>query len=144
MNSLFVQAGAAIIPMIVGFLWYHPKTFGNAWMQTIGMTEEKAASGNMAVTMGLSYVMAFIFTMPMVYFVNHYSMYGGEASSDTFGHGAFHGVLMALLIALPVLANKALFEQRSFKYVLINVGYWVVTMGLMGGVLDHFLPTLTR
>ena len=69
-------------------------------------------------------------------------MYGGEASHDTFQHGAFHGAFMALFVALPIIGQKALFEQRGFKYVLINVGYWVVTLALMGGILDHFLPTL--
>ena len=142
MNPYLAQALAAIVPMIVGFLWYNPKTFENAWMDTIGMTREKMESGNMAITMGVSLIMAFILTLHLSYFVNHPSSFGGPPSSDTFGHGAFHGAFTALLIALPIIGTKAIFEQRGFKYVLINLGYWIVTLALMGGVLDYFLPTV--
>ena len=64
MNNYLVQAAAALVPLVVGFLWYGSKTFGPAWMRTIGMTEEKAAGGNMALTFGLSLVLAFVLTMP--------------------------------------------------------------------------------
>ena len=141
MNPYVASAIAAIIPMIVGFLWYNPKTFENAWMDTIGMTREKMESGNMLVTLGLSLLMAFILTLPLAFFVNHPAANGGAPSSDTFGHGAFHGVFMTILIVLPIIGTKALFEQRGFKYVLINVGYWMVTLALMGGILDALLPT---
>ena len=39
---------AAVSALIVGFIWYNPKVFGNAWMQAAGMTEEQAKGGNMA------------------------------------------------------------------------------------------------
>jgi len=142
MNPYLAQGLAAIVPMIVGFLWYNPKTFEPAWMESIGMTKEKMEGGNMAVTLGVSLLMAFILTMPLSYFVNHPSQFGGDPSGDTFGHGAFHGVFVAILIGMPIIANKALFEQRSFKYFLINFGYWAVTLGLMGGILDAALPTV--
>lgn len=142
MNPYLAQGLAAIVPMIVGFLWYNPKTFEPAWMDTIGMTKEKQAGGNMAVIFGISLLMAFILAMPLSYFVNHPSQFGGEPSGNTFGHGAFHGVFIAILIAMPIIANKTLFEQRSFKYFLINFGYWVVTLALMGGILDAALPTV--
>jgi len=82
--------------------------------------------------------------LPLSYFVNHPSHFGngGEASGNTFAHGAFHGVFIAILVAMPIIANKALFEQRGFKYFLLNFGYWAVTLGLMGGILDAALPTV--
>ena len=36
---------AALIPLFVGFIWYHPKAFGNAWMKSIGATPESMKSG---------------------------------------------------------------------------------------------------
>jgi hypothetical protein len=143
MNSYLVQGLTALIPMAVGFLWYNPKTFQNAWMGTINMTEAKMAKGNMGLIFGLSFLMALLLTMPLSYFANHPTpAYGGDASYDTFQHGVAHGVLLTLFFALPVIATKALFEQRNFKYVLINTGYWLVTLSLMCGVLDYFLPTV--
>ena len=45
---------SAIVPLVLGFLWYNPILFGNAWMRESGMTEEKMKSGNMAVIFGVS------------------------------------------------------------------------------------------
>ena len=56
----------------------------------------------------------------------------------TFKHGALHGTLIGLLFVTPILGTIALFEQKSFKYVAINGGYWVITLALMGGVLCQF------
>ena len=40
---------AAIVPLFIGFIWYGPMLFQNAWMREAGMTEEKMKSSNMAV-----------------------------------------------------------------------------------------------
>jgi len=32
-----VQLLAALIPLVIGFLWYNPKTFGTAWMKGADM-----------------------------------------------------------------------------------------------------------
>ena len=53
----------------------------------------------------------------------------------TFKHGVLHGVIGAITIALPVIGINALFERRSFKYVLISGGYWIVTFMIMGGII---------
>ena len=34
-------------------------------------------------------------------------------------------------MVLPVIVTNALFERKSFKYMLVNWGYWAVTMALM-------------
>lgn len=47
---------AALIPMIVGALWYSKWLFEKPWMEDSGMTEEKMRSGNMPLIFGLSYV----------------------------------------------------------------------------------------
>lgn len=131
---------AAILPLVTGFLWYGP-LFGKAWMKESGMTEEKAKSMNPAKTYGLAVVMAFLIAFALWPEV----MLGGAPTDPhgtegymTFKHGAFHGALMGFLIALPVLATNALFEQKSFKYVSINAGYWIVTMALMAGIINSW------
>jgi hypothetical protein len=53
----------------------------------------------------------------------------------TFKHGALHGFFSGLFIALPILGTNALFEQKGWKYILINVGCWTITLALMGGLL---------
>jgi hypothetical protein len=40
----------------------------------------------------------------------------------TFKHGALHGFLSGLFLALPIIGTNALFE-RSFKYTLVTGGF---------------------
>ena len=57
-----------------------------------------------------------------------------SASTRRFKHGTFHSVMIAgLFMALTVMVNNALFERKSFKYVAVNVGYWMICLGIMGG-----------
>jgi len=145
---------AAVSALIVGFIWYNPKVFGNAWMQAAGMTDEQIKGGNMAKIFGMALLFAFLLAMAMPAMVIHqmgvFSLAQGELgmlpSYDaflndygdafrTFKHGAFHGVLAGVFIALPILGTNALFERKSAKYILINSGYWIVTLAVMGAII---------
>lgn len=53
----------------------------------------------------------------------------------TFKHGALHGFFAGLFIAFPITAINGVFEQKSWKYILINAGYWIVSMMLMGAII---------
>lgn len=130
------QILAAFSALVVGFIWYNPKVFGNTWMQATGMTEEKAKQGNMPLIFGVSFVVAFLLTMPLAYMVNH-----DPDGLHPCVHGIYHGGLhYGVMIALPVIVTNSMFEQRSLKYILINVGYWIVTMAVMGAILDVMIP----
>ncbi|WP_142784507.1 DUF1761 domain-containing protein [Changchengzhania lutea] len=146
---------AAISALVVGFIWYNPKVFGTAWMQAAGMTDEQIKGGNMIKIFGLALLFAFMLAITLPSLVIHqmgaFSLIGGDASlalpsydafmndySDafrTFKHGVFHGVMAGIFIALPILGTNALFERKSAKYIFINSGYWIVTLGIMGGII---------
>jgi hypothetical protein len=162
--NILVLALAALIPMVMGFIWYNPKTMGTAWMQAAGMTEEKMKGANMPLVFGLSYLFSFFLAVGLTALVIHqghvlsvlmnepgihdpntemgkfYADFMAKFGTNfrTFKHGVLHGVIGGILIALPIIATNALFERKSFKYVAINVGYWVITIGLMGGVICQF------
>lgn len=147
---------AALIPMVIGFVWYNPNVFGKAWMEASGMTDEKVKGGNMALIFGLSFVLAVLLSFAIHPMVIH--QFGVESiffhdpenpakaafmaeygdRFRTFKHGALHGVIGGIAVALPILGTNALFERKGFKYVAVNAGYWIVTMGLMGGVICQF------
>ena len=130
---------ASVLPLVTGFLWYGP-LFGKAWMKETGITEEMAKKMNPAKTYGLAVVFAFLvafFIWPMVMMGGPADMpHGPGGDFMTFKHGALHGSMLGLFVALPVLATNGLFEQKSFKLIAINAGYWVVTMALMGGIIN--------
>ena len=146
---------AAVAALVVGFIWYNPKVFGNAWMKASGMTEEKMKGGNMAKIFGLALFFAALLTLQLMQMTNHqwgaFGMIGGEPDtalpsfeafmSDygtafrTFKHGALHGALAGIFVALPIIGTNALFERKNAKYILINAGYWIVTLAVMGAIL---------
>lgn len=131
-NILAILIGT-LIPMIMGFIYYHPKVFGKAWMNSLGITEEDVKKGNMAVIFGVSLVMSLLMSMFLLVNVDGP---GQENEFDSFKHGAFHGFLISLMVAMPVLVTNGLFERKNFKNLAINTLYWVITITLMAGAID--------
>lgn len=162
--NFLLLLGAALIPMVIGFIWYNPKTLGTAWMEASGMTEEKMKGANMAIIFGLSYVFSLLIGLILNTIVIHQFHFFSillnepgltEAGSEmnnfvtnfmekygtnfrTFKHGAFHGTIAGVLFALPLIGTNALFERKGFKYIAINAGYWIISLALMGGVICQF------
>ncbi|HSF88509.1 MAG TPA: DUF1761 domain-containing protein [Saprospiraceae bacterium] len=124
---------AALIPMFMGFIYYHPKVFGKVWMDSLGLKEEDLKKGNMGVILGISLVMSILLSMFMLVNVDGP---GQEGEFDSFKHGVFHGVLVGIMVAMPVLVTNGLFERKNLKNLAINTLYWIITIGLMGGVID--------
>ena len=143
---------AAIVPLIMGAVWYNPKVLGTAWMKASGMTEEKIKSGNIPVIFGITLVLSFMLAFTVNGMVIHqvgatqlaYSNPDAESFQAfmaefgnmhrSFGHGALHGAIGAIFFVLPVLGINALFERKGWKYILINVGYWTVILTIMGAI----------
>ena len=53
----------------------------------------------------------------------------------TFKHGALHGVLAGVFFFFPVIAINGMFERKSWKYIFINTGYWVISLAIMGAII---------
>jgi hypothetical protein len=123
----FAVLAAALLGFVIGGLWYSPLLCGKAWMRAAGMTEEKIASGNPAKTYGF----AFIFLLVMSYCL---AMFIGTPDI-TLQMGAFYGFLTGFGWLFFAFGVVALFEQRSWTYIFVNGGYWVVTMTAMGAVI---------
>lgn len=130
---------ASLSTLIVGFIWYNPKVFGTIWMNEVGMTEEKAKNSNPAITFGVSVILAFLvsfFLLTLVFTGGSPGMEHGTEAYMTFKHGAAHGTMLGLFVVLPVIVTNGLFEQRSFKYMMIVSGYWIVSFAIMGAIIN--------
>jgi Protein of unknown function (DUF1761) len=124
---------ATLIPIIIGFIYYNRNVFGKAWMQSLGINEDDLGKGNKAVIFGVSLVMSFLLAF---FLLNFNNSPGQEGEFDTFKHGAFHGLFIGIVVGMPILVTNGLFELKNFKNLIINVGYWIITLALMGGILD--------
>ena len=148
---------ATIIVLPVGFIWYNPKVFGTIWMREAGIDPEAAKKANMFKIFGFTLLFALMAATVLQAIVIHemgaLSLVGGpmmEANAKpsyaafmadyghafrTFKHGMLHGCITGLFVALPIIGTNSLFEGKSWKYILINAGYWIVCFTLMGGIL---------
>ena len=111
--SFFI--GSALIPIVI-------HQFGLFSMLADPKTKEMLKDPNSEI----SKIMATLWT-------------GYSHSFRTYKHGAFHGTLSAITLALPLIATGAVFEQKGFKYVMITWGFWLINFILMGAVLCHFI-----
>ncbi|MDQ6472502.1 DUF1761 domain-containing protein [Flavobacterium sp. LHD-80] len=151
---------AAVVTLFTGFIWYHPKVFGTIWMKENNFTEEQLKTGNMLKIFGFTYVFSLMITMILMALTIHQSgavgMVGGPpmlanakpsfaafmadygTAYRTFKHGALHGFMAGLFFALPIVGINGLFERKSWKYIFIHAGYWMLTLMLMGGIICAF------
>lgn len=162
--NFLVCALAALIPLIVGAIWYNPKVFGGVWIKTTNLTEEELRKANMPVIFGLTFVFGFMVALALNVLVIHQFGFqsmmmnekdlftvGSEANTlftsvldkygnefRTFKHGFFHGAIGGVLFATPVIGVIGLFERKGAKYIFVHAGYWILTLGLMGGVICQF------
>jgi len=158
--NFLLAAGTALIPLIIGFLWYHKNVFGNIWIKETGVTAEDGKKMNMPLIFGLTYVFSFFLSIALHFMTIHQFALSSlalpelnftdpdglvpalnnlvEMSADkyrTFRHGAVTGIIDGFLVVLPVIGVNALFERKGWKYILINVGFWTVCISIMGGII---------
>lgn len=152
---------AALIPMILGFIWYNPAVFGKIWMRAIGIDPNNIPDEkpNMLVIFVVSLLFAFMLAISLNPMVIHQSgissLLQGMPEAEnakiellvngisidyasrfrTFGHGALHGFIAGLFFAVPVIGTMALYEKRGFKYIAVTGGYWILSFLLMGGLI---------
>lgn len=116
---------ASISSFLVGGIWYGP-LFGKAWMVAFGFTEAFLRKRSMSKVFGLSLLLAFVAALNLELFI------GVDANMS---YGLVAGFLAGFGWVATLLGILYLFENRSFKAFLINAGYCIVALTLMGGIL---------
>ncbi len=117
---------AAAVTFLLGGLWYSPILFAQAWMREAGLSEAQTRQANMARVFGLSGLAALVMAFNLAAFI-------GPKSSFTFG--LFAGFAAGFGWVAMALGVIYLFEQRSLKLWIINSGYQVLSLTLMGAIL---------
>ncbi len=113
---------------MLGFAWY-TALFGKAWQAETGVTAEQAQSG-IGITHGVSLLMMIFLSFGINYIINMHTM-----EEQTFVHGAFHGAMVAVGFAIPLMIINYLYQKRSFKLMLIDGAYAAAFCALSGGVM---------
>ncbi|MFY9854845.1 MAG: DUF1761 domain-containing protein [Terracidiphilus sp.] len=117
---------AALYQWILGALWYS-LFFAKPWMALTG--HQKGAQPKRAV---IGMVSSFIGGLILSLMLAHVVIWSGTTS---IGHGAFIGFICWLgFIAVPLFA-ETIYEQRPFKLLAINLGYWLAALLVSGALL---------
>lgn len=116
---------ATVSAFILGGIWYGP-FFGKAWLKEFNISEEKLKSRSTAKTFGLSFILIFIASFNMEMFI-------GPDADITFG--AMAGFFTGFGWVATFLGVLYLFEMHTLKAFLINSGYCVVSLTIIGMIL---------
>ena len=122
---------AAIINIVLGFLWYSPLLFGKPWMKLMGFTEkhmQEAKKKGMTKT----YIIMIISTLVMTYVLAHFVDY---LEVTTVSTALQLGCWIWLGFVAPIMLGSVLWEGKSVKLYLINVLYYLVALCLMAIIL---------
>lgn len=116
---------AATSSFFIGGLWYSPLLFAKPWARLNGLAEEDLGRG-------MAKVFAGAFVCQLVAAVNLAFFIGGHGD---WTFGVFAGFAAGLGWVAMGLTTTYLFERRPFALLLIDVGYHVVALTVMGTIL---------
>ncbi len=154
-----IIAASALIPFFLGYIWFNEKLFGGAtWDKVAQLPEGKKGPVKLIPLLSsliLNLFAAFGVYLLTVHASGVFALMGGETEAIktgtagafltehgqnflTFKHGMVHGIQATLVMILPVYGYATIFEKKSWKYLLINLGYWLISLTLMGGVISQW------
>ena len=133
--NLLAVLVAAVASMVIGFLWYSQFLFGKQWMALSGLDEKKMKGMKMGANK--AYLFSFIGALVMADVLAHASVFSAYYFSELPKLTAY---LMTsfwswLGFVMPVQAGMVLFGDKPFRLFLLNTGYQLVSLIVMGLVL---------
>jgi Protein of unknown function (DUF1761) len=118
---------AVLVRMALGAAWFSPPLFLKPWLAASGMSEAQMKAGMpKALTFDL------VGTIVMAFVLVHAVKYAG---AQGIAQGATVGFLNWLGFVAVTTLSATLHEHRPFKLWLINNGYQLVALLIMGAIL---------
>jgi hypothetical protein len=118
---------SAIVYWLLGAVWF-AMLFGKQWMALEGITEAQAKSMNPV----LPYIVSFVLNLLIAFVLAQLCAW---RNANTAARGASLGVLLWIGIVGPVTYTTHMYEMRPLNLFLINEGYVLVGLLVMGAIL---------
>ena len=116
-----------VVSMIVGSLWFNPKTFFNVWWEAIGRkANEQPGTDNMVMVFGLTILSSFVQAVSMWFMA-------GVMGGNSWGSGMMVGFMLWLGFVAPTALTNKLFAGH-IKAWFIEQGSHLVTFLLLGAI----------
>lgn len=117
-----------VILWVLGAIWYSPALFAKPWMEILGISKGSSKRG----TMVLGMISSFICDLVIAFMLAHLIIW---SAAPSFGWGVFIGCLVWVGFYGSINLPQNIYEGRPFKLFAINGGYWLLGLGLIGGIL---------
>lgn len=124
-----------ILSMVVGFLWFNPKTFFPIWWKAIGKSERDADPGMgaaMGMTWGLTILASVVQVVFMALMVN--AMGSMTPGGPTLASGAMAGFILWFGFVVPTSITNKIFAGQLKAWVL-EMGPHLIDFVLFGAIL---------
>jgi hypothetical protein len=125
---LWAVLACSVLLWLLGAAWYSPATFAKPWMAMLKIEPDPSKRGGIFSAMFASLVGDLLTAFVMAHLI-------GWSHADTFGWGALVGFVAWLGFFAAPNFPQGLYERRPFGLFLINNGYWLVGLVVVGGVL---------
>ncbi len=161
----FMLPVAAFVPLIIGFIYYHPKVFGtrlaNLTDKPIDQILGNRTPGRLILIYVFSLFWAYLLTFasvhqsaifqlffmdPSLADANHeYNQFISEFMSKygdrhrSFSHGVIHGAENGLVWGIGFLGITTILQGKPLKPMWIHLGFGIICCALMGGLICEFL-----
>ncbi len=117
----------ALLSLVVGAIWYSPLLFFKTWQRENGLSDEQIAKAKPLKTYSITFLLGWIISYNLAFFL--------ATGKTNWQWGLTAGLLAGVGWASTMLIIIGLFEQHSWKRILINCGYTTVYFGLCGFIL---------
>ena len=158
----FIVLGAcAFIPFVIAIVWFHPKAFGGEiWKNVASLSDAQYAKPikpiQLVLSILLNFMLAFGVFVVTVHGTHVLSLTGPDVDAfkqgtalafmqeygqnfQTFQHGIGHGLILSFLFfVVPILGYAVIFERKSYKYLLVNGGFWALSLTIMACVISKW------
>jgi hypothetical protein len=126
-NINFVAIALGTIgALLFGFVWYAPPVFGKVWQRHTKITDAQMKE-KVLLRFGPAIALTFITGVMLDVLL--------PADMLRWDDGAVMGLLVGLGIVAPAIAIHYIFARKSVHLYLIDAGYSVFSMLILGGIL---------
>ena len=118
---------AGLAAAIIGAVWYSKIFLGSVWQKAVRLKDKDMKKGSTKSMIG-----GIVLNLLAAYVLAHFVAY---AQATTWWDGATTGFWVWLGFVFTVLLTNTIFAQRGKKLFLINAGYQLVALLVMGAIL---------
>jgi hypothetical protein len=149
----------AFVPLIIGSYWYHPQSFISKYSKLSFSKKSELNSSKIIILFLLSFTLVYGYINLIIHQMGFYELFftdimlGNQESERIvseflskygekhrhFGHGVFHGIINAFVIALPFIGSITILEKKDKFYFIHHFSYWLITSAIIGGCISAFV-----